>query len=1175
MRLRRLDLLRFGHFTDRSFEFPVGERDFHIVFGSNEAGKSTALSAIEALLFGVPPRSPYGFLHDYPRIRIGALLESGQESLEVVRRKGSRDTLLDPDDVPLHGGEAVLRPFLAGADRSFFERMFSLDHVRLETGGREILEAEGETGQVLFSAGAGIAGLRGRLADLLREADALWAPRRAAHREYYQAHDALEATEKELRQHTLTAKRWGEFKQALASAERDCAAIEHEFEEVSAERTRLGRIRRVHRDVRRKADLEKALAELGAVVSLPVNARQVLEESERGESEASTRIDTLSAHLAAARAELKSLVFDGKLVRRAEDIGALHERRIEIRRERADLPKRQAELDAAEADLRALAAELGWREEGIEDLIARIPARAELGAVRALLDRRGALALDVENRAAVLEEAEADAARLRRRAEALGEVADVSGLSTVMTAVRERGDLDGRMRAAEQQVEDARSRIERVRSSLHPGVPSEKNAVEMPVPPRTRVQAHRDRVQDWERRKRETAPDIVKAVQDLERLRRDFQQISSCEQAITAEEIKKARDERDGLWRLVRKKHIQNLPLYGDEVHGYADEVLEDLGVAFEPAMRSADELADRRFDNAEAAGRLAALSHAIAEKECDLAQVHARQEGLAREGEELDADWGALWDETPLEVLAPDAMLEWLNTRDALLEAIERGAEAAGALELQRKETQEAKEGLLTELSALGIDSAAMVHDALGVVLERAAGVRREHEQKAETKAHLDESLEEAEAVLERRRRELVRAQRAYSQWQGAWSAALTGLGFAAGSEPESVSARIDVIDQMRERERRINDLRHQRIGKINRDIVDFEEAVAKMVDEVAADLKGAAADEAVLEIETRLEEAGQTRDLRQRKEKEAEKVENDVRARMEERQRARETVDHLRDAAGVDTNDDLRGAIERSDSLRTVQGELDATLRRLRQEGDGRTPVELERECEGIDVDGLAAREESTVAEQTTLRNRLPAAAAARSQAREAFQAAGGDDAAAQAEARRQEALTEIRDVSGRYVRVRSSALLMQWAIDRYRREKQAPLLRRAGRLFATITGASFESLRVDYDEKDKPYLTGLRPSGEVVRVSGMSSGTADQLFLALRIAAVEDYLDHGQAMPFVADDLFINFDNDRAGAGLRVLGELSRKTQVLFFTHHAHLLDIAREALGYSIHAVNLNG
>jgi uncharacterized protein YhaN len=42
----------------------------------------------------------------------------------------------------------------------------------------------------------------------------------------------------------------------------------------------------------------------------------------------------------------------------------------------------------------------------------------------------------------------------------------------------------------------------------------------------------------------------------------------------------------------------------------------------------------------------------------------------------------------------------------------------------------------------------------------------------------------------------------------------------------------------------------------------------------------------------------------------------------------------------------------------------------------------------------------------------------------------------------------------------------------------------------------------------------------------------------------------------MPFIADDLFINFDDKRAAAGFQVLNELAKKTQVLFFTHHQHL-------------------
>ena len=59
----------------------------------------------------------------------------------------------------------------------------------------------------------------------------------------------------------------------------------------------------------------------------------------------------------------------------------------------------------------------------------------------------------------------------------------------------------------------------------------------------------------------------------------------------------------------------------------------------------------------------------------------------------------------------------------------------------------------------------------------------------------------------------------------------------------------------------------------------------------------------------------------------------------------------------------------------------------------------------------------------------------------------------------------------------------------------------------------------------------------------------------------------------MPLVADDLFINFDDQRTAAGLKVLGELSRRMQVVFLTHHAHLVPLAREVLGAGLNVVEL--
>ena len=170
---------------------------------------------------------------------------------------------------------------------------------------------------------------------------------------------------------------------------------------------------------------------------------------------------------------------------------------------------------------------------------------------------------------------------------------------------------------------------------------------------------------------------------------------------------------------------------------------------------------------------------------------------------------------------------------------------------------------------------------------------------------------------------------------------------------------------------------------------------------------------------------------------------------------------------------------------------------------------------------------------------------------------------------------ALADLRDTAESYARVRTAALLLRRAVDRYRQEQQGPLLRRAAELFGTLTLGNYTGLKVEFDDRDQAILKGERRTGALVDVSGMSDGTRDQLFLALRVAAIELYVAGAEPIPFVADDLLVNYDDDRAAAALSVLHDLSRQTQVLFFTHHSHLCDVAKRRLGtgaLKVHALD---
>jgi uncharacterized protein YhaN len=50
----------------------------------------------------------------------------------------------------------------------------------------------------------------------------------------------------------------------------------------------------------------------------------------------------------------------------------------------------------------------------------------------------------------------------------------------------------------------------------------------------------------------------------------------------------------------------------------------------------------------------------------------------------------------------------------------------------------------------------------------------------------------------------------------------------------------------------------------------------------------------------------------------------------------------------------------------------------------------------------------------------------------------------------------------------------------------------------------------------------------------------------------------------MPFIVDDILIKFDNDRALATLKVLSRLAERTQIIFFTHHDHLIELAENSI-----------
>ena len=153
MKIAHLYLKAYGAFSGRRLDFDNGDgANFHVIYGPNEAGKSTTLRALTGLLFGIDDRTGDSFLHPNPQLRVGATLVPGQGArLSVMRRKGRKQTLFALDeetgaeltDQPLP--EDALSRLLGGLDEGLYRSLFGLDMEGLARGSEALLAGKGES----------------------------------------------------------------------------------------------------------------------------------------------------------------------------------------------------------------------------------------------------------------------------------------------------------------------------------------------------------------------------------------------------------------------------------------------------------------------------------------------------------------------------------------------------------------------------------------------------------------------------------------------------------------------------------------------------------------------------------------------------------------------------------------------------------------------------------------------------------------------------------------------------------------------------------------------------------------------------------------------------------------------------------------------------------------------
>lgn len=1145
MRINRLDLTRYGIFTDDSIAFgerKTGAPDLHIIYGENEAGKSTALAAFLDLLFSIEPRSPYGFLHPYATMRIGGELEIDRAVRDFVRVKRAQNSLLDGNDNPI--AESAILADLGGIDRASYKTMFSLDDDTLEEGGESILASKGDLGQLLFSASAGLSDLSQKLVELKSEADGFYKFRarggelsklKAELAELKNERERIDTIASEYARLVEVRDRTGkQYDEAIAERGKTLARKE-EIERRLGALPRLAELKRV-----------RALIEpLSAIPDAPLGWAEELPALRREEIELATQANSVASNIDAITEELENIVVDERISGLAGRIDLLVDLRARYVTAEKDIPKLRLRLKEAEFGASRILAQL---ERAPETKPADLLVGAStIGALRGLMEEwsgieaaRNAADEELAEACRHLEKVDAKlnaaSSEIREEKEPAGGIA----LLTSALALARASDHESRLRLARRSRQEHLDTLAGQLRTLRPWGGEAKELAELSAPNSGDIERWKDKIATLENRVDRLDAEIERLEGEQRRHTAEIEAIGKVEGVVSDQEAATLRIAREEAWAT----HKSTLDA-------------KSAGV-FEEAFRRDDIITNSRISNAADVANLNQTGKSLAMVKAELDAAGERRKSATKE---LEGFWqeiaAAIRAMSPLlpENLSLSELEKWLDRRNKALESSAAINKADRDIAEAEEDGSEIRRKLAEALRAAGkpFEDEAPV-DALTLIAQET--IDREGELKA-----LRSDAADRQENVQIREETVKKAEKNKQAWEASWTEVCQSCWLGKGDAVPVIATVREVLKALEELEPLVRESASlsDRIQKMEDDQHRFSKDVAELANALKLD-----ATLSTLDLAARLTKAVEEARAAETAREGASKRLKNAASRKQEivekqnilEQRKAKMTEHFKVGSLDEVDSKLRDLEKRQEyqkQVETAENDIVNALDAPSIEAAEEMLDKIDRSEVEVEIAELHGRFEDQDGRSRELFSE-------RSKALDSLDAVGGDDAVAKIEEQRRTILLEIEEGAERYLRLRLGIAAAEQALRIYRDQHRSSMMTRASDAFQTISRGAYKGLSTQ-PEKDSEVLIAVGAKGGSKIASELSKGTRFQLYLALRVAGYLEFAQSRPSAPFIADDIMETFDDFRAEEAFKLFAEMGKVGQVIYLTHHRHLCEIAK--------------
>jgi uncharacterized protein YhaN len=1159
MRFRQLDLIAFGHFTDLSIDLSQGNYGLHLIYGPNEAGKSTSLRALTALLFNFPHRTDDNFKHENRNLRVGATLENRDgKRLSCVRRKARSLTLLHANSSEEVKAE-LWSQFFPRIQEEQFLRMFAMNHITLRDGGADLVRGGGDSGQALFSSASGIANLQQKRVRLDQQIEGIYSNsgRKGRLLEKLKEYKEIRDEEKKV---ALTMDQYLGYESQLLEARNQAKDCKNRLDSLQKRLLELERLQRSIPTVRSYLERQKQLAELGQSSKLPEDFEARVQKVCQAKGEKAGSIESIRTEISNIAQKLSQIPdrdWDQEQALRVDKLilglGLYEQWRVE-------LPKLQMQRD----ELKAQAAKI-WQQIGsLERLKTRLESEPIATSQKKLIE---AQARRYENLDRQITDSRRGLARLQNRLDSNTDSLAEQPSQETLERLEQRVQVARAIASRQLEMQELEQGLQILQKRIEQGLGKWSVAVDSIDALTDWTLASPAALDRWNKEFDKRLDGIERTKSDLEGLirnrsakQRELERESRKVQVPTRQEWETSRRARDEAFRLLAEHRDGTTELWS----AFASD--------YEQSKVDADEIAAKLLDQAELVAQREQLQQVVDELQAQVEESNRTLENQQAEHAANQRAWQAFAAEHRIASKTPDEAIEWVQAVAQLQRDAQDLLDKKHRVEQTRVARDAAASGLkqiLETCTSAGVPSEDF--ESLLTLAESVLRTATQQRGKAEA-IHKQRQLDQQEH--QEKLHEIQALEKEFEELQTQWWESLGSIALPHNATPLEVQTILEQIGELQKTTDSIEKI--QESIRICKEQMQRYEAALELATAWLSDRDPAAIAQRVaqgsIEGQVRfLEHYGkqvlQDRSNRVSLDQMQQHATDRLGQAEQELTLLTKQLEQMMEFANADSEERLLELARNSSKFHL----LDKDRKQLRER--------LQDECNRRDIDDFVetvrqADADQLVIEITDATEEIAKTGLAREEAIKRCSGLERDyqnlDTGGKASALATQAsgiACEIEEALAELATLRLASAALTAGIERYRSANEDPILKLASESFRQMTLGRFRGIEIALDEDGKHLLVGRREGegpGSQVLVEQMSDGTRDQLYLALRLASLQQWNTVHEPLPLVVDDILVHFDDDRSIEALKQLVRLSDQTQVIFFTHHQHLIELATSRL-----------